>query len=196
MNQDSYNALVAQITATITVPSKTVCFTGHRPQHLFGYVESDARNVNLFWHLRATIEAHIRTGTTHFISGMALGVDLWAVRLLLSLKRHYPHIHIEAAVPCIEHYGVWSPETIEEYVKIEALCDKVTLVTSTRYNARVMHIRNEYMLRNADKCIAVYDNVNKPKGGTGGTVQKAHELGVPTYQLNPSTLTFGELVHT
>ena len=38
-------------------------------------------------------------GVTHFISGMALGVDIYAAEIVLNLKTKYPHITLESAIP-------------------------------------------------------------------------------------------------
>ena len=39
-------------------------------------------------------------GVTHFITGMALGVDMYAAEIVLDLKSKYPHITLESAIPC------------------------------------------------------------------------------------------------
>ena len=38
-------------------------------------------------------------GVTHFISGMAQGVDLYAAEIVLELKEQYPQITLECAIP-------------------------------------------------------------------------------------------------
>lgn len=59
------------------VGSKACCFTGHRPQNLpFRFNEQDVRCISLKQMLRREIERQITDcGVTHFISGMAIGVD-------------------------------------------------------------------------------------------------------------------------
>ena len=42
------------------------------------------------------IEEH---SVNHFISGMAIGVDMYAAEIVLDLKAKYPQITLEAAVP-------------------------------------------------------------------------------------------------
>ena len=58
---------------------KKCAFTGHRPQSLpFGFDESDKRCTSLKSVMRDQIVALIENeGVTHFITGMALGVDMW-----------------------------------------------------------------------------------------------------------------------
>ena len=56
---------------------KKCAFTGHRPQSLpFGFNESDERCVALKKTIRDEfIKLSEEEGVTHFISGMAIGVD-------------------------------------------------------------------------------------------------------------------------
>ena len=81
---------------------KTCAFTGHRPQHLpFGMNENDDRCVKLKEALKEQIINLIEAeDVTHFITGMALGVDLYAAEIVLDLKACYPNITLESAIPC------------------------------------------------------------------------------------------------
>ena len=85
-----------------SVQGKTCAFTGHRPQSLpFGFDESDKRCTSLKSVMRDQIVALIENeGVTHFITGMALGVDMYAAEIVLDLKSKYPHITLESAIPC------------------------------------------------------------------------------------------------
>ena len=65
---------------------RTCAFTGYRPKGL-GYPESDGRCDALKQLLRLTVRRLIQEqGVTHFISGMAQGVDLYAAEIVLELK--------------------------------------------------------------------------------------------------------------
>ena len=72
---------------------KTCAFTGHRPKGL-GYSESDERCIHLL--IVRMIEEE---GVTHFISGMAQGVDLYAAEIVLELKEQYPRLHWNVRFP-------------------------------------------------------------------------------------------------
>ena len=82
--------------------NKTCCFTGHRPKSLpFGYDEGAEGCKRLKALLTESIEKQItENGVTHFISGMAMGVDIYAAEAVLELKEKYPHITLECAIPC------------------------------------------------------------------------------------------------
>ena len=93
-----------------SVQGKTCAFTGHRPQSLpFGFDESDKRCTSLKSVMRGQIVALIENeGVTHFITGMALGVDMYAAEIVLDLKSKYPHITLESAIPCETQAIKWS----------------------------------------------------------------------------------------
>ena len=99
---------------------KTCAFTGHRPQHLpFGMNENDERCVKLKEELKEQIINLIETeNVTHFITGMALGVDLYAAEIVLDLKARYPSITLESAIPCETQAVKWSMAQRERYYDI------------------------------------------------------------------------------
>lgn len=128
----------AQKSEKQSVQGKTCAFTGHRPQSLpFGFDESDKRCTSLKSVMRDQIVALIENeGVTHFITGMALGVDMYAAEIVLDLKSKYPHITLESAIPCETQAIKWSVASRERYYNIAAKCDKETMLHgSTRRTA-------------------------------------------------------------
>lgn len=166
---------------------KKCAFTGHRPQSLpFGFNEMDERCITLKQTLRAEIIRQIEeNGVTHFISGMAIGVDMYAAEIVLGLKSNYPGLTLESAIPCETQAAKWTEEQRDRYYDIAARCDKETLI-QTQYTADCMHKRNRYMVDQADYIIAVWDG--RPSG-TGKTVQYAQRQGKPIRVINPRTFT-------
>ena len=165
---------------------KKCTFTGHRPQSLpFGFNESDERCVALKQKLRTEIIRQIEeNGVTHFISGMAIGVDMYAAEIVLGLKSTYNGITLECAIPCETQAEKWSEPLRDRYFDIVAKCDKETLLQH-RYTPDCMHKRNRYMVDQADTIIAVWNG--KPSG-TGKTVQYAQQQGKPVCVINPVSL--------
>lgn len=81
--------------------SKICCFTGHRPSKFsFKYNEMHPDAIRIKVLLKEEIEKAIKDGYDYFISGMALGVDMWAAETVIELEKTYPNIKLEAAVPC------------------------------------------------------------------------------------------------
>ena len=165
---------------------KTCCFTGHRPQSLpFGFNENDARCAALKKALREQIIHLIeKENVTHFISGMAIGIDMYAAEIVLGLKASYPGITLESAIPCENQAEKWTEEQRDRYFDIAAKCDKETMI-QCQYTPDCMHKRNRYMVDQADFIVAVWDG--RPSG-TGKTVQYAQRQGKPVKIINPKTL--------
>lgn len=168
----------------------TCMFTGHRPQNLpFGYNEKDERCLNLKKYLKELILEKIKNGTTRFLTGMALGVDIYAAEIILSLRKDFPKITLEAIIPCSNQSYKWSEKQIENYNLILKQCNKV-IVLQEAYTPDCMFKRNRYMVDQSDCVIAVWDGSSS---GTSQTVKYALEKNIPISILHPSTLTVKNL---
>ncbi|MDD4493578.1 MAG: SLOG family protein [Eubacteriales bacterium] len=168
---------------------KICCFTGHRPQNLpFRFNEADERYVKLKAALKAeTIDLIEHKHVTDFISGMALGIDTYAAEIVLSLKKQYPQVWLECAIPCETQAAKWMEKDRDRYYGILELCDKETLL-QTHYTADCMQKRNEYMVDKSDFVIAVWDGTGS---GTGNTVRYAKEKGKKVIILDPNEICGG-----
>lgn len=161
-------------------------FTGHRPQNLsFRFDETDERCLCLKAELRNLIVQTIeQENVTHFISGMALGIDTYAAEIVLDLKSQFPFITLECAIPCETQAAKWSERYRNRYFGIVERCDKETML-QRHYSSDCMQKRNRYMVEHADLILAVWDG--KPSG-TGMTVTYARSLGKTVWSLDPNTL--------
>lgn len=163
--------------------SSTVCFTGHRPNKLGGYKASE--NKELLWKLHEVIVDHIENkGVSVFITGMALGVDTWAARIVIKLKEKYPELHLVAAIPCKTQSDRWGVDAKAEYEWILDRCDDVYYI-SDEYTDTCMQDRNEYMVDNSDYIIAVWDGT---KGGTANCVKYAKKRTKNITYIDPDKL--------
>ena len=162
---------------------QTACaFTGYRPQKLpWLENEEDPRCVDLKLRLRATVEEACRQEMQHFICGMAQGADLYFAEIVLELKRDWPEITLEAAVPCPTQADEWPFPTKRRWQKILEACDYETLVQD-HYSRGCMMRRNRYMVDHASQLIAVYDGQD---GGTRSTVEYALRQRVPVTFVPP-----------
>ncbi|MEG1814225.1 MAG: SLOG family protein, partial [Clostridia bacterium] len=126
---------------------KTCCFTGSRPQNLpCGFNEERPNCIRLKELLHQEIEDLItQQNISHFISGMALGVDQWAAEAVLELKKTYPQITLEAAIPCETQMVKWKIDQQERYFAITSRCDKETMLQRA-YTKECMQNRNRYMV--------------------------------------------------
>ena len=148
----------------LCVVERTLCraFTGHRPKGL-GYPESDERCTALKQCIHSLIVRMIEEeGVTHFISGMAQGVDLYAAEIVLELKEQYPQITLECAIPYERQAVRWPAALRERYFSIASRCDKETML-QRQYTRDCMKKRNQYMVDCADVVLAVWYAKEKGK---------------------------------
>lgn len=189
LTDESYKHLVANLPCLPFNKGGIICFTGHRPKKqndpLFGYDCTSEGNTRMLLALRDIIEYYIQHGALTFITGMALGVDMWAARLLFALKAQYPHIKDHAYVPCHEQYASWPAQTTAEWHSIIEQCDKVVYVTEQTYTPSCMQERNEAMVNASDLTIAVWNGSNS---GTKNCVDYAIRQDVPVAVLHPKSL--------
>ena len=153
----------------------TCCFTGHRPQKLpWGTNEQDARCLALKEMLCSAVEAAINEGMTHFICGMAQGCDLYFCEIVQALRTRYPHVTLEAALPCRTQTERWPQAERTRYEALLRGCDFETLVQES-YTPWCMQRRNRYMVDHSAMLIAVHDGL---PGGTRSTIEYAMMRGL------------------
>ena len=163
---------------------KTCAFTGHRPKGL-GYPESDGRCTALKEKLQTLIVKLIEEGVTHFISGMAQGVDMYAAEIVLELKENHPQITLECAIPYERQAARWLEALRNRYFSIAERCDKETML-QTHYTRDCLMKRNKYMVEHADMVLAVCNM--RRHSGTRQTVWFAQNRRKPVWLVFPDTL--------
>lgn len=165
---------------------KTCSFTGYRPEKLpFGYDEDSSLCKKLKAILRNEIETLILQGCEHFITGMALGVDMICGELMLELKQNYPNVKITAAVPCYGQEKHWGSDTQCRYNNLITAVDNVVFVSKTGYYNGCMQKRNRYLVDNCDLLLAVFDG---KAGGTMKTVEYAKKQSRRLVVIDPTLL--------
>ncbi|MBR2484206.1 MAG: DUF1273 family protein [Oscillospiraceae bacterium] len=143
------------------------CFTGHRPTKLpWGLDEEDERCIALKKRILDAVETACEEGYTHFICGMAMGCDLYFAEAVLTAKKRFPTLTLEAAIPCLTQTDGWPEEQKARYQRILAACDYETVVQE-HYSRDCMQRRNRYMVDHAALLIAVHDGL---PSGTRSTV--------------------------
>ena len=164
----------------------TCCFTGHRPNKLFGY---DLNNPN-YQKLAKVIRQYCRYlvdnhGVDKFISGGALGVDTVAFFAVESLKKDYPHIQNILAIPFVGQSSIWKNKVdIDRYERMLKIADRVVIVdTVEEYKSNTigqkLNRRNEYMVNNSSYLIATWNG--DKSGGTYNCLKFANENGLKIY---------------
>lgn len=144
------------------------CFAGHRPE---GILLSEAAAKD--W-LRYEITTAINAGYTTFITGMGMGVDIWAAETVLQMRNDNPSLHLIAVEPYPGFAGKWGREWLERYNKI---LDEADLVKQLypHYNPSGINSRINWMVERSSRLIAIY---NESKGYTGSFVDYAKAQGL------------------
>ena len=132
------------------------------------------------------IECEIRQSLTRgyalFLSGMAMGVDIWAAQIIIKLKKEFPNIRLICYQPCETQASRWTVEWRKTYFDVLAQSDEVICLQGN-YSAGCMQRRNLRMIDGSSRLITVYDGVTK--GGTAHTIGYAQNQGVDIIQINP-----------
>ena len=153
----------------------SVAFTGHRPQKLpFGFDETDPRCVDFKRRLCNSIEMMILEGYTHFISGGALGMDMYAAEAVLTLREQYPEITLEIAIP---HDGQTAkrPQSLRDRAeRIREEADVITWIAHEYTKRCRIRSGTTTWCRIAACCWQCFDG---QPGGTAQTIETAHRLG-------------------
>ena len=163
----------------------TCAFSGHRPNRIsIDYDEKNQDCIKLKQILKEEILRLIDIGVTRFLSGMSLGVDMWAAEIVIALKRQGYNIKLLCALPCETQADRWDDDDRERYFNILETADEVTYV-NIRWTSICMYERNKYLIDHAGYLIAVYDD--EPHGGTAQTVNFAKKLNRSIILINPNT---------
>lgn len=164
--------------------TRTFMFTGHRPQSLGGFGESEL-NEWVQAALRLTCARLRSRGFRRAISGIALGTDQWGAQAALDAG-----LRVVAAVPCRDQQSVWPLESQTRYLGLLRQCSEVEYVHDGPYVRGCLDKRNSWMLDRAELVVAVWDG--RRSGGTWDTVRKARARGVPVWVINPRRRSIGE----
>lgn len=160
----------------MSILAKKCCLTGHRPKGFpWNYRDKNCTQHKAYLAelKRIVLELIKQNGYNYFISGCAIGADMDFAEVVLELKKQYPTIKLEAAIPCPNQDLKWSQEDKARYAAILARADARTLVSPT-YNYYCMQRRNEYMVDNSETVICVWNG--ERSGGTYNTIRYTSRL--------------------
>ncbi len=168
------------------VKLNTCAITGHRPERFpFGRDESDPRCVRLKKAIRNAILTLAAGGVDRYICGMARGVDLWAARQILTIKKERPYLKLITVRPCATQADRWQNDEREEYNRIISEADE-SVCLHEKYTSFCMMERNRWMVNHAGAILAVFDGA--PDGGTAYTVNYAAKKHLAVWILDTESL--------
>ncbi len=159
------------------------CFTGLRPQKLNFKEDSKKHNIIMSRCEKYIIQLIEGYNVTNFISGMALGWDIWCAEEILKLRDRYSSISLECAIPCLGQDKYWSESDKHRYVEILSKADNI-IQMQEKYTSDCMIKRNLYMV---DKSLYVFALWDRQVGGTASTIKYALEKERRIIIINPIT---------
>lgn len=164
---------------------KSCAFTGHRPKRFpWRYDETARECVLLKKALTEQITVLADNGVTEFLSGMALGTDLWSAQIVLDLRKDNPALKLCCVLPCEDQEVKWSAHAQTQYHSILDDANDVVYV-SRKYHRDCMLERNRYMVDVSSILLAVYDGTYR--SGTGMTVRYAKSKQRKIILIDPIT---------
>ena len=136
----------------------TACFTGHRSY-------DGSHNLEL----EIAIRDLYTKGYRNFLCGMAVGFDLEAAKVALSLRDELPDIKVVAVIPFEGMQQRFSSSQRTNCDNVANEADEVITLASS-YSASVYAMRNNYLVDNSSAVIAYFTG---EKGGTAYTIRRA-----------------------
>lgn len=148
------------------------CFTGYRPSKLpFDITKTGSTEYIKFENeVLEEILKVCNEGVRTFYTGMAMGFDILAAELVLSLKNAYETpLKLICVLPFEAQCDTFSLEWKERYERILTQCDE-KIVLQKEYNKGCYQKRNIFMVDNSDCVLTWYDGKS---GGTRNTIDYA-----------------------
>ena len=136
----------------------TACFTGHRTY-------DGSRNQEL----EIAIRDLYAKGYRIFLCGMAIGFDLEAGKMALSLRSELPDIKVVAVIPFEGMQHRFSPSQQADFDKVANEADE-SIILASSFSPSVYAMRNNFLVDNSSAVIAYFTG---EKGGTAYTVRRA-----------------------
>lgn len=136
----------------------TASFTGHRTY-------DGSRNEELKAAVRSLYERGYRT----FLCGMAVGFDLAAAEVALSLRNELNELRVVAVIPFEGMQSRFSESQRTLFERVRSAADEV-ITLAPKYSVTAYTVRNNFLVDNASAIITYFDG---SKGGTAYTVRRA-----------------------
>lgn len=171
---------------------KTVCITGHREKSIPSYRDNPVFREMTLSAVRLMlcryIDMAVECGYENFISGLAVGTDLWAARYIISKRKINSRIRLFGAMPYLRHAERFPSNYRKILAEVEKEADFLVTVNSNpdiiygspssgaNFSKDLYRDRNYYMVDNSSAVIA-FLNKESVISGTAQTVNYANRTG-------------------
>ena len=127
----------------------------------------------------------IERGITTFLTGMAIGTDQLAAEVWTTRQLTW-----KAILPCQDQSVLWPFTTQLHYRNLLTKASEIK-VLYPKFERGVMQGRNQYLVKNSQLGLAVWNNgCQQGSGGTFLTIQMARKASKPLIIFNPLTQEF------
>ncbi len=157
-----------------TAQEQSVAFTGNRDLKHPAVKNALKLRALIEVSLREKVVEQYRLGRTTFLSGMAVGFDLMAARVVLDMRRELPLLRLVAVVPFEGHDRYFSPEDRELSLRVMDQADECVVLASS-YSPEVFHKRNDYLIERSSHLVAYSSGEGK---GTLYTIKRGLSSGL------------------
>ena len=163
--------------------NKICSFTGHRlSKFSFKYNEEDIECIKLKAKIIEQIEKMYLDGVKIFLTGCAMGVDIWCGEIVLQLMKKYDDMKLYCILPCNNIEQNWSELYKQRLKNMLNDCTK-TITLQQYYSDDCFFKRNRYLVDKATVVFGVYD-INCDKSGTKNTLNYAKNMNKDIVILN------------
>lgn len=159
----------------------TLCFTGHRPEKLPEGAVLRGLQQTIYYAIRRAVAQ----GYTHFLTGMADGVDYIAAYYLFHLRMKNPALRVIGVQPCSKDYDSFfraNGYSVPHLRLMQQNVDELVVLPGSAWNRRVYARRNRVMVEHASGIIAV---CRDGRSGSMMTYQYARQHGLAYYRIYP-----------
>ncbi len=153
----------------------TLAFTGHRPEKL-PFTEDSPGGVWLKQAMYDAIMEKVEQGYATFLTGAAMGSDIFFAEQVQKAKVLHPQIRLIACIPFPGQADRWPYAWKQRYEALLQSADSCVMI-SDHYTRDCFLARDRYMVDHAQALLAAYNG--KHEGGTFYTMKYAYEHGRP-----------------
>lgn len=155
-------------------------FTGHRPEKLPVNAALGGLKQALFYQIRCAVTK----GFTHFLTGLADGIDYYAAVYLFHLRQKHPGIRVIGIQPCTDYLDFYQRHGYNmEHIEIAlSHMDRHIILPGSSRDAGIFLRRDRFLVDNISYLIAV---CREGRSGSNYTLQYARKIGIPYCRIFP-----------
>lgn len=170
---------------------KRVVVTGYK-QHELGIFDDKHPGIGFIKKaLESQFIALLDEGLEWVIVSGQLGVETWAIEVVIDLKEMYPQLNYAIITPFIEQDKNWNDLNKEKYQSLIAKADYHVSLTSIPYEAPWQFVeKDKFLMRNSDGMLIVYDYENE---GSPKFIKKQADRHAETSDYRVLTITADDL---